>query len=119
MFKKRFLKELQDVQYRIRECKAQIKELDPPQPKTLQIGYLTYQWIQALTNNSKPTVDDLCKTRSYSIEINPIDIHDYLRQIGEFFINVADYHTAQEEYQRELKLLLKKEVELKELLGIE
>lgn len=119
MFKKRFLKELQDVQGRIRECKARIKELDPPNPKTPKIGYLTYQWIQALTNDTKPTVDDLCKTINYPIEMDPMDMYDYLHQIGEFFINIADYNTKQEEYRRELKLLWQEETELKKLLGIE
>lgn len=46
-------------------------------------------------------------------------MYDYLRQIGEFFINIADYNIKQEEYRRELKLLSQKEIELKELLGIE
>ncbi len=96
MFKKRFLKELQDVQARIRECKVRIKELDPPEPKTYRIGYCTHQWIEALTNGMKPSVDNLCDTINYSIEMDPMDIYDYLHQIGEFFINVADYNTKQE-----------------------
>lgn len=119
MFKKRFLKELQDVQARIRECKALIKELDPPDPKTPQIGYYTRQWIETLTNGAKPSVDNLCDTINYSIEMNPMDIYDYLHQIGEFFINVADYNIKQEKYRRELKLLSQEEAELKQLLGIE
>jgi hypothetical protein len=120
MFKKRLLYELQDVQARIRECKTRIKELDPPEPKTYQIGYHTRQWIDALTCKLHPSVDDLlCKTVSCVEEFDVTDVYDYLHQIGEFFINIADYNNKQEKYRRELKLLLQEEIKLKERLGIE
>jgi hypothetical protein len=120
MFKRRLLYELQAVQARIRECKTRIKELDPPEPKTYKIGYHTRKWIDALTCKLHPSVDDLlCKTVSCVEELDVTDVYDYLHQIGEFFINIADYNNKQEKYQRELKLLLQEEIKLKERLGIE
>ena len=49
MFKKIYLKKLQDVQARIRDCKTRIKELDPPEPKKIKIGSNVRQWINSLT----------------------------------------------------------------------
>lgn len=117
MFKKIYLKQLQDVQARIRECKTRIKELDPPEPKNFKIGSNVRQWINSLTNRTKPSVDLLYKCcLDYEEEVAT---NDYLRQLGEYFINIADYNSKKDKYQLELALLSREEIDLKEKLGIE
>jgi hypothetical protein len=116
MFKKIYLKQLQDVQARIRECKTRIKELDPPEPKNFKIGSNVRQWINSLTNCTKPSVDLLyhCLDHKEKVATN-----NYLRQLGEYFINIADYNSKKDKYQLELALLSREEIDLKEKLGIE
>jgi hypothetical protein len=116
MFNKICLKRLQEVQARIKDCKTRIKELDPPEPKNFKIGSNVCQWINSLTNRTKPSVDLLyhCSDHEEKVATN-----DYLRQLGEYFINIADYNSKKDKYQLELALLLREEIDLKEKLGIE
>lgn len=56
MFKHKYLKQLQDVQTQIRDCKAVIANLDAPEPRAIAIGSAVRKYIDSLTLGLKPDI---------------------------------------------------------------
>lgn len=111
MFKNKYLKQLQDVQVRIRDCKIAIANLDAPEPRAIAIGIAVRKYIDSLTLRLKPDI-----SKFFMVEN---EVYDYLRQLGEYFINIADYEKNKKTYTAELEQLQKEEHILKEKLGID
>lgn len=112
MFKNKYLKQLKDVQARIKNCKAAIAELEPPIPFTTQIGHNIRGYIDSLTLKLHP--DIRLAFRNWDDET-----YDYLYKLGEYFMNVADYEKKQKQYNQELGQFQAEENHLKRKLGID
>lgn len=113
MFKNKYLTQLQCIQGRILGCEANTSKLKPPSPPSRQIGRDVDCWFHALFNQHDPAMKDLIE--SYTLKHESID---YLRTLGEYFVNVSDYYQDEIKYAEELKQLQKEERILKEKLGI-
>jgi hypothetical protein len=116
MFKNKQLKQLKDVQASIKKCKENLAALDPPTPDSFEMGHLLYKWIVELFSRNKPHLVDIDTIRLESWDGTT---DNYLRKLGEYFINISDYHKDYEKYSMELKQLQQEERRLKEKLGIE
>ena len=116
MFKRKYLKRLQDVQARIRTCKAYIAESSPPKPDSLEISINMHRWLNTLSNCMRPSVDQLLPMEYLNAEA---DTYKYIHQVGEFFINISDYYQEQKKYTEELRQLQIEERLLKEKLNID
>lgn len=116
MFKNKHLKQLQEIQAQIKNCKASIAKLDPPVPNSSNMGYDLYHWLSALFFQNKPDVYQL-----YQREFTGFNDakSDYLRELGKYFMNIADYYQEMKRYETELAQLQIKERSLKDKLGIE
>lgn len=113
MFENKYIKQLQDVQAQIRNCKATMAELKPPSPTTFKISKEVRGWFEALFYQQDPMVEDLID--NYKLQNESLD---YLHKLGEYFVNVADYQTSKRKYKIELEKLQIKERCLKDKLGI-
>lgn len=116
MFKNKYLKQLQDVQTRIKDCKASLTNLNPPTPDSFNLGYDLYCWLGALLHGCKPNIDELFQMEFTEYEDAQCD---YLHKLGEYFMNISDYYKSKKEYEIEFARLLKEEHLLKEKLGID
>lgn len=114
MFKNKHLKQLQDVQARIKNCKAFIANLKPPSPITLKTGKDVECWFKALFHQHDPAFRELFECYTLKSEVI-----DYLQTLGEYLINAADYYQKEIEYKAELEQLQKEERGIKSKLGIE
>lgn len=118
MFNKqqKLLKQLQDVQAKIKSCKATLAEAQPPAPSSFKIQKDMVGWLTSLAYDYHPTVDTLlsCKTDRFDCVTL-----DYLHELGEYFINIAQYQKEHHQYKKELMTLQNEERLLKEKLGIE
>ena len=112
MFKNKYLKQLQDVQTQIRNCKVAIAELDPPKPSMRKIETNVYYYLEALVQGWYPNIEMIHPQYTD-------DTYDYLYQLGEYLMNIADYEIKQRQYNTEIEKLQRKEVYLKEKLGID
>lgn len=112
MFKNRYLKQLKDVQVRIKNCKAAIAALDPPEPLSIKVGRNVRAFIDALTYRLHPDLQKVFGTFED-------ETYDYLHQLGEYFINIADYEKKKKQYNQELGQLQIEEGCLKRKLGID
>lgn len=116
MFKNKYLKQLQDVQARIKNCTATITVLNPPEPDTVKIEMNVIDWLNSLISGIRPNVDPLCE---YSFRGFRPGTTDYLEKLGNYLINVAKYEKEKEFYKKELMQLQNEERLLKEKLGID
>lgn len=116
MFKNKYLKQLQDIQAQIRNCKASIEKLTPPAPCTFKIGHHLVYWIEAIFLDRKPNISELCQNEFRGREN---ETYDYLHELGEYFINIADYEKKKKQYDKELQQLQIEEGCLKRKLGID
>ena len=115
MFKNKYLKQLRDVQMQIKDCKDSIAKLAPPAPGSFKMGHHLSYWFEALFYGANPNVSELFRMQFKGFENETCA---YLRSLGEYFVNIADYHKNQRIYTIELERLLKEERCLKEKLGI-
>lgn len=114
MFKNKYLKQLQDVQAQIKNCKASIAKLNPPEPDSRKIENEILRWLERLMYGCRPDLAQLFSFSGFKGETC-----DYLRELGEYFINIADYYLEMKRYETELAQLQIKERSLKEKLGID
>ena len=112
MFKNKYLKQLKDVQAHIKNCKMSIAALDPPEPLFITVECNVRNFIDALTYRLHPDPQKLF--RRFEDET-----YDYLHQLGEYFINIADYEKKKKQYNKELERLQIEEGCLKRKLGID
>jgi hypothetical protein len=112
MFKNKYLKQLQDVQARIKNCKASIAKLDPPKPGMRKIESNVYYYLEALVRGWYPNIEMIHPQYTD-------DTYDYLYQLGEYLMNIADYEIKQNQYNQELGQLQIEEGCLKRKLGID
>jgi hypothetical protein len=117
MFKNEYLKQLKEVQAKIRACQASIAKLNPPIPELSCVRYDVGNWILTLIQwgNISTTMDAL-NEQLLNFDKESID---YLRQLGEYFVNVSDYEREKREFEKELRRLREEEAHLKEKLGID
>ena len=118
MFNRQYklLKQLQDVQLKIRQCKASIASLNPPAPDSMKLEANMLRWLQSLACDQKPRVEELLQMRFTGFEDATCD---YLRKLGDYFINVAEYYNQTKQYNSEWRKLQEEERRLKEKLGID
>lgn len=116
MFKNKYLKQLKDVQARIKDCKSSIAKLNPPAPCTFKIGHHLVCWLEALFLDLKPNISELCQKEFRGREN---ETYDYLHELGEYFINISDYYKQQKRYSIEIEQLLREERDIKTKLGID
>jgi hypothetical protein len=116
MFKNKYLKQLQDVQAKIKECKKSIEVLDTPPVPDFKIGDDLYRWLGALFYGNINPVYTL-----YEKELDVADMPtlEYLNKLGTYFINVSDYYSQKKQYEAELRPLQAEEKRIKKTLGIE
>lgn len=115
MFKRKYLKQLQDVQARITACKLYLIDLEPPEPNSIHMSMNMRHWLDSLTSRLSPGVDKLLSMTHDDVEE---DTYKYIHQLGEFFINISDYYLENKKYTDELQQLQKEERVLKDKLGI-
>ena len=111
MFKCAYLKQLHNVQARMITCRAAIDTLSPPEPKDIKIVSNMRRYLDSIIYGLHPNLKAYFKD-------NENETLDYLRQLGEYFINVADYEKNRKAYNSELHQLLAEERALKKKLGI-
>lgn len=116
MFKTKYLKQLQNVQSSIKNCKASLTQLNPPQPDSHQMSKNMYQWLSELFWRNNPDTSLLFEPGFAVLED---DACDYLHKLGEYFINSADYYKNMRRFKEELSRLQKEERLLKDKLGID
>lgn len=116
MFKNKYLKQLQDIQAQIKNCKANLAELKMPEPSFyIKTGHL-YEFFCQLSVGITPNVHAFLTTMHNE---DAERFCKYLDSLGEYFLNISDYYAKEEVYQSELSKLKSKERNLKEKLGIE
>ena len=115
MFKNKYIKQLQGVQAQIKSCKASIRQLEPPSPSKFKMGHHLVYWLEALFVGYNPNIDEVFKLEFNGLEKETCD---YLRELGEYFINISEYHNAKLKYDVELVKLQAEEHCLKTKLGI-
>ena len=116
MFKNKYLKQLQDVQARIKKCKASLTELVPPVRDNWSISRDLYSWLGSVFYADKPEMKLLYDSRFPGFTN---DSCAYLRKVGEYLVNMADCQDGILKYKAELEQLQAEERRLKEKLGIE
>ena len=115
MFKRKYLKQLQDVQGRIKTCRASIAQSKPPAPDSMAISKEVARWLKMLFLQADPSVSSLIESVGYGFDGNTLD---YMSKLGEYFSNFADYCRNEQKYKSELEQLQKEERTLKDKLGI-
>ena len=116
MFKNKYLKQLQEVQAKINTCKARITELNPPEPCSESVSRSMRRWLDSLSYCLHPSVESL---QQAALGDDQIDTFKYIRQLGEYFVHIADYCYVSKSYQNELMWLQRQERNIKEKLGID
>jgi prefoldin subunit 5 len=116
VFKNKYLKQLQGVQAQIKNCKASIAKLNPPKPDSHKIENEILCLLEKLMYGCHTDLAQLFEVRFSRLKGETCD---YLRELGEYFINIADYDQEMKRYETELAQLQKEERRLKEKLGIE
>ena len=116
MFKNKYLQSLQIVQARIATCKAMLASLKPPAPDSWEISIDMKRWLEVLFYQHDPSVSSLIEIVGNDFTGNTLD---YMRQLGEYFTNFANYYRDKIKYDEELEQLQKEERILKDKLGID
>ena len=114
MFEKRLLKELKDVQENIKICEDNIANLDPPKADNYRIRANIRKWIESSADGLNPKINTLF----HGYPEDEAATYEYLRKLGEFLINMADYNNKRQKYDMRLCALKLTEKDLKERLGI-
>ena len=116
MFKNKYLKQLQEVQAKIRSCKANLSSLKLPSPDSLDVTKEMKRWFELLFYQHDPAMSSLIDSLGDNFTGNTLD---YMKQLGEFFVNTAEYYKAEQRYKAELTQLQTEECRLKNKLGID
>jgi len=113
---RKHLRQLQIVQARIKKCRASIAALNPPRPDSFEISRNVYHWLTALYYGVQPDMSLM-----YDKKLTKLDApaSEYLRKLGEYFVNAANYYDAKRIYDAELNKLKTEERRLKERIGID
>lgn len=115
MFKYKYLNQLRNTQARIKTCKENIANIQPPPPYNCPIGKDVKDWFTALFWGQRPSLAGLVET-SHTLKHESLD---YLRTLGKYMVNVADYYQLEQKYKAEIEQLQKEERLLKEKLDID
>ena len=116
MFKNKYLKQLQDVQCRIKHCQRDLQKLEPPVPDSLKVEQDMLRWFQLLFSGCHPDLQFMLdktfsgpdnKTRSYASEL------------GFYFLHITRYYKEKQQLEKYLNGLQNEERRLKEKLGID
>lgn len=115
MFQNKYLKQLQEVQAQIINCNENIEKLYVPTfSSNIEYKNISYLFDHLRYGGNNMDVDRFLGGVSGDKEV----IYNYLRELGEYFINIVDYQNANERYHEELRQLREKECQLKNKLGI-
>ena len=109
MFKRKYLKQLHDVQTRIRNCTATLAKLKMPTNRYNEAKEIT----KALQLAMGWFVDFDMFLKRNNYELN------YLEELGNYFINISKYSREKFACNSELYQLREEERCLKEKLGID
>lgn len=116
MFKNKYLKQLQEIQAQIKTCTANINNLKPPAPSSVAVERDMLGWLDAIVYGHDPSIGSILENNRRS---SRDDTLDYMRKLGEYLINTADYCKADRTYKAELAWLRTEERRLKDKLGID
>ena len=116
MFKNKYLKQLQCVQEDIRTCGENIYNLLPPKPVNEKI-HSKIMWT-ILDRNIFDVENFFASVLSCAKKKNKDEVVEYLRTLGEYFVQISDVYFAEQKYKSELEQLLQEELRLKNKLGI-
>ena len=116
MFKDKYLKQLQEVQRRIKNCKRDLQKLEPPVPDSLKVEQDMLLWFQLLFSGCQPDLQFMLD-ETFSGPDNKTLSYAYV--LGRYFLNVAHYYTDKQKLEEYLKALRTEERHLKEKLGID
>lgn len=112
MFKNKYLKELKDVQEKMRINSANIKALKYPIPDSAKIQLDLFKLLRHSACGIQPDIEAL----SRDLEC---ETFDYFRQLGQYLIDICGYRDAARKCNTELLELQIKERNLKAKLGID
>lgn len=115
MFKHKYLKQLQDVQARIKNNRATMASLNIPIP-SCKITRELCDWLEVVTLSG---ITELGAFEEIVCRKLNVETFEYLGQLGNYFVNIADYERSKGLYEDELRCLQKQERHLKNKLGIE
>jgi hypothetical protein len=115
MFKNKLLKQLQEVQAKIRKCEEAINQLNMPVPVESCVQFNSYSLLHAIISGDSRDMDkyQLTKSRKYEDET-----YEYLQKLGQYLIDIVAHRQQQFELNDELKQLKHEEKYLKTQLGI-
>ena len=114
MFTKKYLKQLQGVQLKIKNCKESISKLSAPTPSGRVQGKL-YCVFEQLAYTSNLDINYLVQSIGGN---SKEELYQYLREIGNYLVDIADSHKLLKQYEDELAQLRDEEHKLKSKLGI-
>lgn len=114
--KKKTLKQLQDVQAQIKNCKSSIEALKPPTPESMKVKSQMWHWLETLALGHRLEVDEVFMGRSANLNNDTLD---YIHKLGEYFVNIAEWQKSSRKLHGELECLQVKERALKNQLGID
>ena len=109
----KILKQLQDVQARIRSCKSCLDRLKPPAPQSWSTRQDMRRWLESLFMDCDPAVEWMFEDGFKGETII------YANRLGHYLTNISYYYKEKEEYEAKIVTLKKEEAELKSKLGIE
>lgn len=115
MFANKHLKQLKDVQDRIKSCKSSLAKLKPPQPSSIVFDGNMYHFFDQLSAGIVPDIDFLTK---HTYNGKEHEMRECLRELGKYFIHIDTYVQSKRQYDAELKSLQQEEHLLKNKLGI-
>lgn len=127
-YQNKTLKELHDVQEQIKQLIEEKNKVSiiPPRPVDIQrrYGRFSYYGLMYRDSNIEMLASDLARViyGTQSVEqllTNLGEQKDYLKELGQFLINFADYAELNQNYDKQISELVKKQRELKQQLNIE
>ena len=111
MFKNKYLKQLQKVQFLIKHYKASIEKLNSPELDSPEDQFRVYDVLRPMLYGKSLSPGEFLELSDASIE--------YIQQLGRYLLNITDYADTMRLHEKEIKRLRKEERSLKEKLGIE
>lgn len=127
-YQNKTLKELHDVQEQIKQLREEKDKVSiiPPRPINIQkrYGRVPYYGIMYRDSNIEMLTSDLARVIYGTVSVEELLTNlgkqkDYLKELGQFLINFADYAELNQNYDKQINELVKKQRELKQQLNIE
>lgn len=115
MFKNKHLKQLQEVQTKIRQCEEEIKQLNPPVPDEYCVEFNARYLLQAILSGDERHMKLYQETKYLKYEE---ETYEYIHKLGQYLIDIAAHRQKKREYEDELKQLKHEESRMKAQLGI-